>query len=443
MQKEDQQYLPHLGDEQEAAFNHLADAGLFDPQENKAFTLTGAAGTGKTFLTQAIIEHCLTEGIPVAATATTNQAANVLEGHLPGSVSVTTIHSLLGLTMKPDFDTGKMKLVKDKDKPLTLPDGGIVLVDEASMESTRLVREIEKERAKRHINFLHIGDAAQLPPVENVDKDAPQFPGLQFPGVELETIHRQAKDNPIITAATAARFGMEYLNYCQIKDGKGVALYSDDQILKSATARFESDAYDEDPLHARILAARNRVVRRWNRRITQEIYGTDKKFHEDMWVISMDAWTPHDQIILYTSQLLKIEELTKRELNLKPQNIPWKGQIWDMKVRTQNGRIIPGVKVLAKDDRKAYEKVQDEFREEALAGERWKWRKFFEMKNELADIEPAYASTIHKAQGTSIKYVYMMESDIRTFPKDPDFDVRQALRYVAVSRGENAVAIHR
>ena len=56
-------------------------------------------------------------------------------------------------------------------------------------------------------------------------------------------------------------------------------------------------------------------------------------------------------------------------------------------------------------------------------------------------MEPAYASTIHKAQGTTLGRAFVIERDIATFPESEGFNMRQALRYVALTRAESKVAV--
>jgi len=102
--------------------------------------LSGAAGTGKTYLTTAIIEH-LKSHYHVTITAPTHKALSVIvrnihENKIVG-VSAKTIHSFLNIKLFTDYDKGIQKFVPDKTKK-NLDTTDILIVDESSMVSDEL-----------------------------------------------------------------------------------------------------------------------------------------------------------------------------------------------------------------------------------------------------------------------------------------------------------------
>lgn len=158
-------------------------------------TIGGLAGTGKTVL----CAH-LAENIPGAVVvAPSGKAAQVLRNK---GIAAETIHSVFyqftGVSDKLTT-TGKVtgRFTPHFTEKNQLIGPRRIIVDEASMVSEDLYQEI----TKHGVPVVWIGDHGQLPPV---GKD----PGLmRDPDHVLRTIHRQAKDSPIIQFAYKIREG--------------------------------------------------------------------------------------------------------------------------------------------------------------------------------------------------------------------------------------------
>lgn len=150
-------------------------------------TLGGYAGTGKTTVIRAIVERYGTKGLAVCAP--TGKAAHVLRSK--GVEGACTLHSLI-YTPRGTGADGQVRFVRTKGE---VP--RVVIVDEASMLSVQLVRDLE--RVVKYV--FYVGDHGQLEPVGD-------DPGLMLaPDIRLEAIHRQAEDSPIITFAHHVRLG--------------------------------------------------------------------------------------------------------------------------------------------------------------------------------------------------------------------------------------------
>ena len=67
---------------------------------------------------------------------------------------------------------------------------------------------------------------------------------------------------------------------------------------------------------------------------------------------------------------------------------------------------------------------------------REKWKEFFNFKNSILDIRDIYASTVHSAQGSTYRNVYIDLRDLWTCPNKREL---QRLLYVAVSRAKENV----
>ena len=152
------------------------------------FKLGGYAGTGKT----TIIKHLLSSVISLRANvcAFTGKACHVLRKK--GIHSACTIHSMIYDCEELPDGTMTYELKRKLDG-----NPNLIIVDEASMLSTDLYRDLLTFRIK----LLFIGDPGQLEPVG----DNPNL--MLAPNYVLTKIHRQAELSPIITLASRVREG--------------------------------------------------------------------------------------------------------------------------------------------------------------------------------------------------------------------------------------------
>lgn len=165
--------------------------------DSEALTLGGYAGTGKTteiaWLRQALAK--MQPKARVAFCAYTGKASRVLQERLTtlkarqAQDSVSTIHALIyaPIADKQGRITGwKRKSAVEAD---------LIIVDEASMVDELIWQDL----LSFGLPVVAVGDHGQLPPVNG------KFNLMQKPRLKLETIHRQARDNPIIQVSIMAR----------------------------------------------------------------------------------------------------------------------------------------------------------------------------------------------------------------------------------------------
>jgi exodeoxyribonuclease-5 len=151
----------------------------------KRRSIGGHAGTGKTTVIQAITQRYS----DVLCCAPTGKAAHVLRSK---GVDAVTLHSLIYVPRGTDADG---EVIFERKHTRDMP--RCVIVDEASMLSKQLVRDLEKK--VKHV--LYVGDHGQLEPIGD-------DPGImRKPDIRLEQIHRQAADSAIIQFAHHVRCG--------------------------------------------------------------------------------------------------------------------------------------------------------------------------------------------------------------------------------------------
>jgi exodeoxyribonuclease-5 len=171
----------------------------FETKEKPFITLGGYAGTGKTTLISILRNelHQKNDKLKVAFCSYTGKATRVLRGKLVEAKSlypqdsVGTIHSLIYSPRLNDKEEIIGWELKDKDKL----DTDLIIVDEASMVDQRIWSDLTNYR----VPIIAVGDHGQLPPISG------NFNLVQNPEIRLEEIHRQAKENPIISLSIMAR----------------------------------------------------------------------------------------------------------------------------------------------------------------------------------------------------------------------------------------------
>ena len=145
---------------------------LCDPEQS-IFVLNGYSGYGKTTVIKELINrydalHDINQslGTPIPSNillaAMTHKAASLFESLTTNSkiVAKGTYHSVLGLTIRTDYSTGKT-ITAPKDKQYHhIPIGSLLLIDEASMLTD--LRYIKDAIKYRKIKVLLIGDEDQL-----------------------------------------------------------------------------------------------------------------------------------------------------------------------------------------------------------------------------------------------------------------------------------------
>jgi len=155
--------------------------------------LTGGPGTGKTTIIGGIIEAAcrLAGGMRVLAAAPTGRAARRL-GEVTGQ-EAKTIHRLL----EYGFEDGHPVFRRNVQRPL---EGDLLIVDESSMVDIMLARQL-LEAVPPGMRVIFVGDADQLPPVGPGNFFRDLIDSEFFPVVRLNRIFRQDEVSDIVLNA--------------------------------------------------------------------------------------------------------------------------------------------------------------------------------------------------------------------------------------------------
>lgn len=243
--------------------------------------LTGAGGTGKTFITKYIITHCKYSNSVIKCTSPTHKACRVFSQAIGGK-DVDTIQSTFGLRLDlklEDFDP-KNPQFNPMAKP-KLQNVKLLLIDEASMLPAKLVTFVCNKCKELQIKIIFIGDAFQLAPVN--EKKSIAFDRC-YEVYNLKEVVRQAANNPITELLNLLRYDIEHKTYRfleYLSNHVGVTNYNDkDEGFSICTPAnfknvidysFSNEAYTKNIDMYRIVAYTNNCVAGWNSYIRNTI----------------------------------------------------------------------------------------------------------------------------------------------------------------------------
>lgn len=168
--------------------------------KHQVMLLTGGPGTGKTTSLKglvALFEHL---DLDIALAAPTGRAAQRL-GDLCGS-EASTIHRLLEAGF--DNQTGCLMFQRDVDDPIK---ADAVIVDETSMVDVLLMSHL-LEALPNHCRLILVGDPDQLPSVGAGNVFGDLISSGAVPMVRLSQIFRQAQESNIISNAHLVNQGI-------------------------------------------------------------------------------------------------------------------------------------------------------------------------------------------------------------------------------------------
>lgn len=403
----------------------------FLSNEDPEMTISGFAGSGKSFLVDYLAtaaekqQQLLRVVDPDAVnrrlyfTATTNKAAVVL-GSMLRNMPVTTIHKLLGLTVQNDFATGRQRLV-EKDRVANLTNS-LVFIDEASMINLELLEKIRYAQKRfRNCKVVFIGDAYQLPPVmENV---CPVFNPKAKNVFFLTEIQRQVANNPIIQLSADYRAVLDdhTLGWPKIPaDNKHIFHYREKQDFLDTIKAAYTKPHKENEF--KIVAWSNNRVILYNKWI-RKLQGMTAPFHIGETMIT-------NKPIFYDGALMAGTDTLHMISDVIPANI---GSIQGFLIELMGFENMQLFQPLHWAEASKFAKQLAN--EAKMTGD---WKAYFEVTQNWLDLRPIHASTVHKAQGSTYREVFV---DLNNIGENTRWKEVARLVYVAITRASDKVHI--
>lgn len=432
--------------------------------------LSGAGGTGKTFITNYIIENCCYANSVIKCTSSTHKACRVFSQAI-GYKKVDTIQSTFGLRLDLALENfnPEQPQFNPKAKP-KLDNIKLLIIDEASMIPAKLITYINKKCKELEIKILYIGDSSQLPPVNEKQSIAFKTCSAVY---ELKQVVRQEFNNPIKSLLDLLRYDIEnktyrfiqyvsqnigILNYNENNDG--FSILNREEFKKYIDLSFSDEKYTENIDLYRIIAYTNNCVNAWNNYIRNTIIKDSEKgiiTINDLIMSYQTIVNEFNEVIVNNSE----EYIIKDIVNYVDSKYDLKGYLIKFQM-IHGGKITKPLFVIDHTDKYTmlrYDQiVSDLFKAgmTATGGTRAKkWNEYYDFKkkyllmtnvykqNTLAysrDLDYGFAITSHKSQGSTYNTVFVDLNDM-IYDKNGNIytNIDDLLRrlYVACSRASN------
>lgn len=402
-----------------------------------AVILTGAPGTGKSFL----INHLIKDIIPkfeedsklvgklnpyyeLETAATTNSAAANVSSST--NIFTPTVHSLFNLVLMDDYSTGKSVTIKNK-RTWKVKKNTIFIIDEYTYINKDLYKLILESVDIDNCKIIFVGDKDQLNPVKEnfciVDTQG-------FKVIELTEPVRNSEFPPLVELCSQFRETVNTGIYKDIKLTKGVVDH-----LTYEEAGKEIDATFTDPKHGnKILAYTNDAV------ISYNDYIRDMKNLPNLYTAGEILLVNKPVEVTIDGEVRLMSGETEIEVISASSNV----LTYVYKDKVTNSDITMDYYVircrLVKNGLEFNTKVPVDttYHSNLIKhiASRKDWVDYFALKKEFADLRPSDSSTVHKSQGSTYNTVYIDVGDLTTcnFPK-----TLSRLFYVGISRARHRV----
>ena len=424
---------------------------LETPEDLSPRVLTGFAGSGKSTLIAEVCRLASAYRCNYHLSAMTHKACDIVTAAT--NEKCMTVHKLCGLA--PGMNKNGQESLVDKNRVHILPDS-LIILDEASMVGTRLLKILAKKVKKYRSKLLFVGDPYQLPPI---NENCPIFDGT-IPTYELTTVHRQKGDNPILDIATefrkfiaGERSDMPVIKTKLNSDGNGVHVITAKEFTEQYIGKYINHQ-PEDKVNVPMCAYTNKQVDKYNQMIRNSIHFLDgeiKPFYEGEKLISNKVVIDHpNNIILgnnvpvtvksYSDWVKPYTSIAGVDIEVPVYRVD---VIYKRHDPRSNQQVQSSIMLLVPKSKQQYQQVLQAIAKEAkLAKDKPTrnkiWKLLYALKNGIADLRPPYASTTHKAQGSTHEGVFI---DLKDIMSCKQLYTRARLIYVALTRATTNVYI--
>ena len=409
---------------------------------NNFLSLSGSAGTGKTFLTSKLVEEFLKREYKVLLTTPTHKSLSVAKYMINSNnihINAKTLQSYLDLRLKEDYLYGTKSFKRDKTQDMYDFEKNldVLIVDESSMVSNELLKFIEENLQQNKLKtVLFIGDQYQLPPIDEGQNTVVKLPKKYH----LTQIVRQAKDSYIKLIANEIKDCIKNKEYKSIPKIFDTKKYNKLQIFDNEKEFLEQFTSEEKwyKRNNQALSYTNSQVDEQNRLLRYQYW---KEFGVD----ATDAIVKGEKLILNEAYKIKFQNSEVITIDKATKEFDPYKKIEYWQCIDNFGRSL---KIVDPADKIKYnnylKKVYDEakgisFSQDELRRE--KWRHYFASKDEYANVKYIFASTIHKSQGSTYETAYICASSILSLVNRGYSDMAYRLLYVAVTRASKDIKI--
>lgn len=333
-------------------YDEVQIAAIKQAVRSKVMVLTGGPGTGKTTTTQGIIAAYKTAGMRILLAAPTGRASKRMSEAT--GMEAKTIHRLLEFNPQDGYK-------RNDENPL---EGDALIVDECSMIDIILMYNLMKA-IPENMRLVLVGDIDQLPSVGagNVLRDI--IDSEKIPVVRLTRIFRQAQSSRIVMSAHAINQG----RYPDTSNGKQTDFF------------FIKNEEPEQVAEEIVKLVKHRLPKAYNQPLN-----------------NIQVLTPMQRSVVGATNL---NTMLQQALNTSNLGISRGGTTYKLGDRVMQVRnnydknVFNGdigiVEQVSMEDRTLFVRFDDNLVEYEAS--------------ELDEVTLAYATTIHKAQGSEYPIV--------------------------------------
>ena len=395
--------------------------------DEKYFNLSGAAGTGKTFLIQYLINNLfasiqqLHKAIGsqskfhnLAVLATTNKAASVLGSVM--QMEVQTVHKFFSLFVARDNLTGIKSTKTTRNSQIQ--HNYVLFIDEASLIDKELFGLID--RLTMDTKVIFIGDQYQLGPVS---QQVSSVYTKNFPIVELKTMERTTAP-VLIDLYDRLRDSVRTKQPVQIQTHAGIIEHYDGLAAK----QIVKDTFIQPDIDARVVAYSNERVMQWTNFLNQEVFHRGTSLSVGTHLILGKAFKGNTNKRYYSEEEAVITRYLDPAINpdctLEP--------IYGSKGTGQ--RAVVSFRHGASGEVVAVNTIPAEIKRLIKAAKADSdWGKVEALEERVIDLRYREAATTHKTQGSTYDEIFVDLENLSTCHNPNTF---YRLLYVACSRAK-------